>query len=203
MEPSPVGTAPPSGARIVRKRVGKLYYRTLRRFEDEQHRPNLIARVHHMPIGLSACFPPMQRVRLSVVQSSGYPQEKSLCIFEDIQERGRVAHALDLAGITNTVGAPFLRALCGRGGPPAPAVKLRHGTEIFVHHSFTRTGPASSKTKLGTKLGGQIRGQTGRSPYPASPCNWHSPPPSANSEDDVRRFSFALCLSSRVSRRFP
>ncbi len=39
------------------------------------------------------------------------------CLFTTIFAVGRVAQAFDLAGITNTVGAPFLRVFCeGREG---------------------------------------------------------------------------------------
>jgi hypothetical protein len=83
-----------------------------------------------------------------------------------------VAQAFDPAGIIKTVGAPSF-ALFAKGG---------------------------SQESLRSHAGG-LRGRTGlrdgRSPYPASLPNWHSPPASASS---VRRFS-TLFLRPVVPRQ--
>ena len=60
---------------------------------------------------------------------------------------GRVAQAFNFADIADTVGAPSLRCSQGRVlRTPAPrSYAARSRNEIFVHPSFTRTGPASSR----------------------------------------------------------
>src|SRR6202043_2666074 len=61
---------------------------------------------------------------------------------------GGVAQAFDLAAITTTVGAPFLRVLCEGAGTTnvrSCEVTPPFRNEIFVQPSFTRTGPARSE----------------------------------------------------------
>ena len=64
--PSELGGGLSVGAVAARMRVAS----------DGEHRDNRAALVRRMLIGLSACFLRAWRVRLSVVQSSGYPKEE-------------------------------------------------------------------------------------------------------------------------------
>jgi hypothetical protein len=70
-----------------------------------------------------------------------------LCADAIIQLFRRVAQAFNFADIADTVGAPSLRCSQGRVlRTPAPrSYAARSRNEIFVHPSFTRTGPASSR----------------------------------------------------------
>jgi hypothetical protein len=65
------------------------------------------------------------------------------------KEPGRVAQAFDLAGISNTMGAPSFAVFAKGGSRECLCKWVDHATrsrnEISVQPSFTRTGPASSK----------------------------------------------------------
>jgi hypothetical protein len=61
---------------------------------------------------------------------------------------GRVAQAFDLAGITNTLGAPSFAPFAKGGYHERRQLRsyaTRFRNEIFVQPSFTFTGPASPR----------------------------------------------------------
>ena len=61
---------------------------------------------------------------------------------------GRAAHTFDFADIANSEGAPSFAHFAKGGYHKRLHLRghaARSGNEIFVHPSFTLTGPASSK----------------------------------------------------------